>query len=193
LSVSIQVDWKKFHKLDLVLLIPAVISGSLFITLVCEGIIITVPTEVWPSIYEGEDLQSVILFFATLFFAFLARTLGTFFIMRYLFKNVQGLSMSNVVFPSISKTRTVWFSLVIMGLPLTIIGVFIILVIFLPSDRYLSSSEVYEFTYNYMDTMFIVIDILRMLLVTKLVSWSVRTGKKKTGLLDIIKKGKRES
>src|SRR5262249_49948677 len=48
-----EVDWRKFHKLDLILLIPTIILGSLFVTLVCEAVVYYYLSQLKSGIYGG--------------------------------------------------------------------------------------------------------------------------------------------
>jgi hypothetical protein len=91
-----EINWRKFHKLDLVLLIPAVILGSLFITFVCDASLL------------GTDY----------FLLFIIRGIGGFFIIRIILKGIQGTIINNYALPSVLRSFSFWFfAFAIVGVP----------------------------------------------------------------------------
>jgi len=105
-SVHSTIDWKKFYKLDLILLIPAIIMGSSFITLICEG----VPYSIFRTIHPGESLPLLLLSM------FIPRTIGAYFIIRWTLNIIQGSAINAQVVPLLSR-RIIFFSIcaAIMG------------------------------------------------------------------------------
>jgi len=104
-----EIDWKKFNNLDLVMLIPAVVLVSLFITYVCEFIPITflnlnrLPINYAISIILGIPI---------------ARTTASFFLLRLVLKAVQGSIVTAYGLPPVSKSFALsFFSFTIGGIP----------------------------------------------------------------------------
>jgi hypothetical protein len=148
-SAHSNIDWEKFYKFDLILLIPAVAIGSSFITLVCEGL----PFLLFLNLvqYEFND------FYLFLIEAFIARSLGAFFILKLVMYAAQGSTISKKVVSLFSRPLTFFaYCAAIMGFPLVFI-----FDLFPVSTDLVSSASI---------LIIIVIDIGRMLVLTFVVS-----------------------
>jgi hypothetical protein len=144
------IDWKKFHKLDLILLIPSIILGSYFITLTCEGL-----PYYFNSLYlytqtEFTETQSTLIPFFTLVITFMLRTIGAFFIL----------------------------SAAIMAVPSQLILIAILIYMAFSIETYTQYQLQTQNLLNYATTIIIVSDIIRMLLLTWIISKIPRKKKK---------------
>jgi hypothetical protein len=176
-SAHANIDWKKFHKFDLILLIPSVVLGSYFITLICEG----VPMYLYSFyLFASTSSNGLIPIFA-ISIMFMLRTIGTFFIMRLILLSVQGPSISVYLFPRLTRKRKFFIvSAAIMGFPsLGILILPVVLVYAITQDlaQYQLQTQIFV---DYSTIIIIVFDILRMLLLTWIVSKHPRTRKKET-------------
>ncbi len=110
--VYTEIDWTKFHRLDFIFLIPAIILGSLFITYVCDGTayLLLLPLSSFPSNFIAYTITSVIL-----------RGISSFFIIRLTLRATQGVIVNKYGFPSVFRTFAfLLFSFVIVGIPLAV-------------------------------------------------------------------------
>jgi len=167
-----KICWKKFYKFDLILLMPAIILGASFISFICEGVPLMI------SVTYENTVNTGLFFFIT---AIVARSIGTYFVFKWILRRTQGSNLSYYVIPALSR-RIKFFAYcsVIMGFPTSII-VLLILSYFESFYGYLVGYEII------FCTLLIVIDIGRMLLLTKLVTRDPRTGKIKGNILEITK------
>lgn len=84
------IDWGKFQKLDFILLIPAIILGSIFITYISHLSPLLITAYISPG---GLSLIVAILVPVIL------RSAGSFFIIRLTLKHIQGIIINNYVLP----------------------------------------------------------------------------------------------
>jgi len=166
-----KIVWKKFYKLDLILLLPSVILGSYFVTLVCEGV-----TTILFIQFHFIDSE---YFTAALLILFIARTIGTFFIMRLILQTVQGRNMIIHLFPWLSRKRTfLILSAVIMGFPsLYMITISVYSFQQVPDPAQFDYGLQRQIIEDNSTMIVLLIDIGRMLLLTLLVSQYPRTRK----------------
>jgi hypothetical protein len=112
-----EINWRKFHKLDLVLLIPLVTLISLFITYICEGI----PMFLF---FGQESAWSGLLYMTSV----AARGLSSFFLIREMLKYTQGVIINHYALPSVFRSFAfLIISFVIVGPPalvLIILGIY---------------------------------------------------------------------
>jgi hypothetical protein len=115
-----QINWRKFHKLDLILLIPAVILGSLFITYVCEGLPLSF---VSVELQIGLDYTIRYHFFPYIIPASLIlRWISSYFITRLILKSNQGVIINKYGIPSVFRSFAfLFFSFVMIGIPSSIL------------------------------------------------------------------------
>jgi hypothetical protein len=108
-----EINWRNFHKLDLILLIPSVIFGSLFITYICERIPMFLFFGQHPSsLYEA-------LYFVT---SVTARGVGSFFVIRMIFRYTQGIIINTYALPSVFRSFAfLTSSFVIVGIPAIVV------------------------------------------------------------------------
>lgn len=148
------IDWKKFYKFDLILLIPAITLGSSFISLIVES----VPTFLFihtPNLFLP-------LFLIT---TFIGRSIATYFIMRWILHTTQGSNISNYAIPLLSKpVRFFLYCAAIMGISSTYILTLSLSSLFLIG--YLSP----EFLVNAFFPIFFILDIGRMSLLALVIT-----------------------
>jgi hypothetical protein len=118
-----EIDWRKFHKLDLILLIPAIILGSFFITYVEY-----IPAYISLALFSSSSLPTgevkalgvlIIRFFSFLVFGFVLRGIISFFIVRLTLRATQGVIVNKFGLPSLFRSFAfLLFSFVIVGWPL---------------------------------------------------------------------------
>jgi hypothetical protein len=152
-----EIDWTKFHKLDLIFLIPAIILGSLFITYVCEGIpyMLLVPLFSYPDSFIVFTITSLIL-----------RGISSFFIIRLTLRATQGVIVMNCGLPALFRSFAfLFFSFVIVGIPLAVY--FYLLGVI---DNYLNISFFFDPATPIGTIILVILDIGRMFLLT-LVVW----------------------
>lgn len=102
--VCTEIDWRKFHKLDLLLLIPAIILGSLFITTVSPPFIF------YP--HGGPPIFTLLVFPCIIL-----RGIVSFFIIRLTLKATQGVIVNNYGLPTIFRSYALlFFCFVIVGI-----------------------------------------------------------------------------
>jgi hypothetical protein len=100
-----EINWRKFHRLDLVLIIPLVILSSLFITYICEGI----------PLFLFYDRSFVLLYVVT---SVAARGLSSFFLIREILKHTQGVIINHYALPSVFRSFAfLIISFAIVGAP----------------------------------------------------------------------------
>jgi len=173
-----KIDWKKFYKFDLILLIPAIVLSSSFVSLVLEA----GPLMIF--VQQGEELSDE--WFYALFFiaAFLARSIGSYFILKWILHKTQGYTLSNYAAPVLCRRIKLFaYCSIIIGAPTYYI------IFFTPL------ANIYDYAgYSPFVSMILVlaIDISRMCLLIMIVSPNPIKGKMKATYLDIIKKGRRK-
>jgi len=136
---------------------------------------------------QSMESQQNYYLLATIIIEFMTRSIGTYFILRWILLRTQGSSLTNYSIPALSRRRKFFaYCIVVMGVPtILIVG------------------PLFSFLYPVIDLtyirqlvyiiFFIAIDIGRMLLLTKIISHHPKTGKNKSNFLEIINGGKRET
>jgi len=155
-SAHENIDWKKFYKLDLFLLLPAVFLGSSIIFMISEGLpyfLIEV------QFYFDIPYVNFAIYLIT---AVIARSAATYIVMRLILQAVHGRSINHTL-PVWSRQKKFFsFSAAIMGFPTILIFVGIM---------YLIQSQTFDIIYDISTLIiFVVIDTCRMLLLAWVVS-----------------------
>jgi hypothetical protein len=146
------IDWRKFHKLDPILLIPAIILGSLFIALVPLILTSNIRSNI-PGIMVGMAILVTV------------RGISSYFIIRLTLRAIQGVIVNNYGFPSIFRSFAfTFFCFLIVGIPWLIAPLVV-------EIRILQVAPPIAMTEAAIITYYIASDIGSMLLLTSVVWW----------------------
>lgn len=108
--VYIEIDWRKFHKLDLVLLIPAVVLGTLLMDLAVQGLSI-IFIMIYPINTGFASLNGITVY------EIIFSVIISFFIIRLILKITQGVIVDNFGLPPIFPSPALWlYCFVIVGI-----------------------------------------------------------------------------
>ncbi len=157
-----EIDWKKFYEFDLILLLPAIILASTFISMICDlGTIFLLGSKV-----EEMGFSFTYYPFIIMIISFLVRSLATYYIMKLILYRVQGFSITTRVLSVISQPKKFFmYCAAIMGFSS---GIVVGLLMYALGGG---------------DLIIIGFDIARMFLLLWLVSRSLRTRKKEENIL----------
>jgi len=138
-----EVDWRKFHKLDLVLLIPALILGSFFIAAISNLFSTTAINDSTNNIDNFPFLVDVCTFHLSVpgltciagdsipmtIVVVILRSISSFFIIRLILKSSQGINVNNFGVPPIFQSYALLlYCFVIVGI-IPVVAVLPILII----------------------------------------------------------------
>jgi hypothetical protein len=162
-----EIDWKKFYKFDLILLLPAIILASTFISMICD---------LGTAFLLGSKVEEMGFSFTYYYMiiSFLVRSLATYYITKLILYRVQGFSITTRVLPVISQPKKFFmYCAAIMGFSS---GIVVVLLMYaLGGGEYTSDPG--------FPLIIIGFDIARMFLLLWLVSRSLRTNKKEENIL----------
>jgi hypothetical protein len=117
--VFTEIDWRKFHKLDLVLLIPAIILGTMFIDAATEELGTVLPM-IYTTVTGGEIYEIIF------------SGISSFFIIRLILKATQGVIVDNFGFPPIFRSYAfLIYCFVIVGIIPVLVDHFVLNPIFI--------------------------------------------------------------
>jgi len=169
-----KIDWNKFYKLDLILLIPSLVLASYFVSLIAEGLPIFLFSR---YALLGDHLWTITIVIFTL------RTIGTYYIMRTIFESVQGPFTKINPFPLLNrKIVFIIFCAVIMGipsfwLPVKILDLAANLIDFSKPEQYTGFQLISQILLNYSTTIILVFDMIRISVLTIIVIYRLITAK----------------
>lgn len=121
--VYTEIDWRKFHKLDLLLLIPAIILGSLFITIISHyltavDVIQYILRYMLSLLGKVVDEKTYIILTNLPYQLIILRGISSFFIIRLILRAVQGVIVNKYGLPTIFRSYALWvFCFVIVAIP----------------------------------------------------------------------------
>lgn len=111
-----EIDWRKFRRLDIILLIPTVILGSLFVTSAAEVTIFS-SIVIYSRYYNADNI-----YILTLLVSAIVRSISSFFLTRQILKFTQGSIINSYGIPSVFRSFGLsFFSFFIVGIPSSII------------------------------------------------------------------------
>jgi hypothetical protein len=157
-----EIEWRKFHELDLLLLIPSIILVSLFITFIYEGTIAN-----FLFVTGHYSLAFVV--------ATILSGISSFFILRLILRATQGVIVTNYGFPPIFRSHAFWFfCFVIVGIPTGLVPALVLGIVLLMADgstkdiSYISThlTFIYSFFFQVFISLIILLDIGKMFLLT---------------------------